>query len=107
VTLTVNSAADFSLSDSPTSLSISRGTSGKDTVTVTALQGFTGAVSLKVNGLPSRTSAAWSSTTVSGSGSVTLTIHAGSHAHTGTYTLTITGTSGGHVHSIPLTLVVK
>jgi hypothetical protein len=107
VTLTVNSAGDFSLSDSPTTLSVSRGTSSRDTITVSALQGFTGTVSLKVTGLPYRTSAAWSSTTVSGSGSVTLTIHAGSHAHTGTYALTITGTSGSHVHSIPLTLVVK
>lgn len=107
VTLTVGSAGDFSLADSPATLQVSRGTSSRDTITVSALQGFTGTVSLKVTGLPYRTSASWSSTTVAGSGSVTLTIHAGSRTRTGTYTLTITGTSGSHVHSIPLTLVVK
>jgi len=106
VTLKVNSAADFSLSVSPTVVQISRGSSGKDTVTVSALQGFAGTVSLKVTGLPSRTSASWSSTTVTGSGSVILSIRVNSHARTGTYNLTITGTSGSLVHSIQLSLAV-
>jgi len=107
VTLNVNSTGDFALSASPTTLQISRGGNGSDTVNVTALQGFTSAVSLSLGGLPARTSASWSPSTVTGSGSSVLTIRVNKPARSGTYNLTITGTSGTLVHSIPLTLVVQ
>jgi len=107
VTLIVNSAGDFALSAAPATLQIGRGASGLDTVTVTALSGFTGTVSLSVSGLPGRTSASWNPSTVTGSGSSVLTIRANKPARTGTYNLTITGTSGNLTHSIPLTLVVQ
>jgi Domain of unknown function (DUF1929)/PKD domain len=107
VTLIVTSTGDFALSASPTTLQIARGKNGTDTVTVSALQGFSGAVSLSVSGLPQRTSASWSSTTVSGSGNSVLTIRTNKPAKSGTYNLTITGTSGNLVHSIPLTLVLQ
>jgi hypothetical protein len=107
VTLNVNSTGDFALSVSPTTLQIPRGGNGSDTVTVSALQGFTGAVSLSISGLPSRTSASWNPSTVTGSGSSVLTIRVNKPARSGTYNLTITGTYGTLVHSIPLTLVVQ
>jgi hypothetical protein len=107
VMLSVTSAADFALSASPTTVQISRGGSGADTVSVSALQGFTGAVSLTVSGVPSRVSATWSTTTVTGSGSSVLTIRANKPARSGTYNLVITGISGNLSHSIPLTLVVQ
>lgn len=107
VTLNVNSAADFALSASPATLQVSRSRSGSDTVTVSALQGFTGTVSFSLSGLPPRTSASWNPTTVSGAGSSILTIQVNKRARTGTYNLTITGTSGNLAHSIPLTLVVQ
>jgi galactose oxidase-like protein/PKD domain-containing protein len=107
VTLNVNSTGDFALSASPTTLQISRGGNGSDTVTVSALQGFTGTVSLSLTGLPARTSASWNPSTVTGSGSSVLTIRVNKPARSGTYNLTITGTSGNLVHSIPLTLVVQ
>jgi hypothetical protein len=106
-TLVVTSAADFSLSASKSTVQIVRGGTGTDTITVSALQGFTGTVSLSVSGVPWRVSATWSSTTVTGSGSSVLTIHANRRARSGTYTLTITGTSGNRSHSIPVTLVVQ
>jgi len=107
VTLNVNSAGDFALSASPTTLAVSRGSSGSDTVTVSALQGFTGTVSLSFSGLPPRTSASWNPSTVLGSGSSILAIQVNKHARTGSYNLTVTGTSANLVHSIPLTLVVR
>jgi hypothetical protein len=107
VTLSINSAADFSLSDSPATLQVSRGGNGSDTITVTALQGFAGTVSLSLSGLPARTSATWNPPTVTGSGSSVLVIHTNKRARTGTYNLTITGKSTNLVHSIPLTLVVQ
>jgi len=106
VTITVNPVGDFSLSASPTALQIPRGSKGNATVTVTALPGFNGTVSLSLRGLPQRTSASWNPSTVSGSGSSQLTISVNKPARSGTYNLTITGTSGNLVHSIPLTLAV-
>jgi hypothetical protein len=107
VTLVVNSGGDFALAASPTTMQVARGGSSSDTVTVTALQGFTGTVSLSVRGVPSRVSVSWSRSTVTGSGSAVLTVHANRRARAGTYTLTVTGTSGKLTHSIPLTLVVQ
>jgi hypothetical protein len=106
VTITVNPVGDFSLSASPTALQIPRGSKGNATVTVTALSGFNGTVSLSLRGLPQRTSASWNPSTVSGSGSSQLTISVNKPARSGSYNLTITGTSGNLVHSIPLTLAV-
>ncbi len=109
VTLVVNSSStpDFSISATPASLTIARGTLGSYTVTITALNGFTGTVTPSVSGLPSGTQARFSPTTVTGSGSSTLTVGPSSTAATGTFTLTITGTSGTLVHSTKVTLVVK
>jgi uncharacterized membrane protein len=105
--LTVKSAQDFSLSASPLSLTIARGHSGTFTVSVSPKQGFTGSVGLKVAGVPSRVTASFNPTAVSGSGSSVLTIRAGSRSHAGTYKLTISGTSGTLAHSTIVTLVLK
>src|ERR1041385_8498989 len=43
---------DFSLSASPSSLSVTQGSSGSSTITVNKLNGFTGSVSLSASGLP-------------------------------------------------------
>lgn len=107
VTLVVNSAADFSISATPASLTVARGGRGSYTVTVTAVGGFAGTVTLSVSGLGSGTQARFSSTTVTGSGTATLTVGPSSTAATGTFTLTITGTSGALVHSTTVTLVVN
>jgi hypothetical protein len=107
VTLSVTSGGDFSLSASPTTLTILRGTKKSDTVAVTALSGFSGTVAFSLNGLPSRMSASWNPSAVSGSGSSILTFQANKPARAGTYNLTITGTSGNLVHQIPLALVVQ
>jgi len=106
-TLIVTSAADFSLSASNSTLQIVRGGTSPDTITVSALRGFTGAVSLSVSGVPARVTATFSTTTVTSSGSSTLTVHVGRRARTGTYTMRVTGTSGNLSHSIPVTLVVQ
>jgi hypothetical protein len=107
VKLNVNSPGDFSLSESTASVQIPRGTSGSDTITVSALQGFTGNVSFSLSGLPARTSASWNPSTVPGSGSSLLTIHVNKSARSGKYNLTITGTSANLAHSMLLTLVVQ
>jgi hypothetical protein len=107
VKLVVNPAGDFSLSATPSSLTIVRGNSGTYTVSIAALQGFTGSVSLNITGVPSRVTASFNPTTVSGSGSSVLKMQPGRRSRAGTYNLTITGTSGNLVHSTSVTLVLK
>jgi hypothetical protein len=107
VQLAITSAADFSLSVTPSSLSIVRGNSGSYTVSVLALHGFAGTVSFKVTGVPSRVTASFNPTTVSGSGSSILKVAAGRRSHAGTYKLTVTGTSSNLIHSASVTLVLK
>jgi hypothetical protein len=109
VTLVVNAAPnpDFNISDSPTSITVRRGSNGTSTITVGALNGFTGAVSLSASGQGARVTTSFNPTSVSGSGNSTLTVHVSSRASTGTRTLTITGTSGSLSHSTTLTLVIQ
>jgi len=108
VTLTVNSAAqaDFTISDSPTSITVTRGTTGHSTVTIGAVNGFTGTVSLSVSGQGSRVTATFNPSSVTGSGTSTLSVHVSSRATRGTRTLTITGTSGSLRHSATLILSI-
>jgi hypothetical protein len=105
VTLVVS--GDFSVSVAPASLTVSRGSSGSYSVTVTPGSGFTGTVGLSVSGLPRRTSASFSPASITGSGSSTLTVGTNRKSSTGTFTLTITATSGGLTHSQQVTLTLR
>jgi hypothetical protein len=99
------SAPDFSLSPSPSSLSVARGTGGTSTITVTRTGGFTGSVAFSASGLPAGVTAAFSPTSTTGATS-TLTLTASSTAATGTATVTVTGTSGGLTRSTTVALTV-
>jgi len=108
ISLTVNQPAtpDFSLSASPTSLSIARGASGTSTITVTRTGGFTDAVSLGASGLPAGVTASFSVNPATGNSSV-LTLSASSTAALGPVTITVTGTGGGLTRSAPIGLTVN
>ena len=96
----------FTLSDSPTSLSITQGAAGgTSTITVTDLNGFAGTVSLAASGLPTGVTAAFNPTSTATTSILTLT--ASSTATLGTATVTITGTSGSLVSTTTLALTVK
>lgn len=107
VTLVVNAATDFSLSATPTSRTIARKSQGTFAVSVSPVNGFSGAVSLSLSGLPGRTSSSFSPASITGSGNSTLTISVNKPAVPGTYPLVVTGTSGNLSHSVNLTLVVQ
>jgi len=107
VNLIVNSPGDFSLSASPTSFIVPKGSSGQSTITVSPSGNFVGAVNFTVAGLPGPNVTAISPTPVNGSGSTTLTVQATSTAGTSTSKLTITGTSGTIVHSTVVTVSVQ
>ena len=109
VTLVVNPAPvpDFTISAAPSTLTVSRNSSGSYTVTVSAVNGFTGTVSLSVSGLGSRVSASFNPTSVAGSGTSTLTVTVNRKASVGNRTLTITGISGSLSHSTNVTLTIQ
>jgi hypothetical protein len=98
---------NFSISASPASLTVRRGTSGSYTVTVGALNGFTGTVNLTVSGVPNRVTATFNPASIATSGTSTLTITAANNAPKNPVTLTITGTSGTLTHSTTVTLSVN
>jgi kumamolisin len=111
--LTVNSSATpaFSVSASPTSVTVTQGSSGTSTITVTSTGGFDSATTLSASGLPSGVTATFSTNPVTppanGSASSTLTLTASAGATVGTATVTITGTSGSTSHSATITLTVN
>ncbi len=96
---------DFTLSSSPTSLSVTQGSSGSTTITVNPTNGFTGSVSLSASGLPAGVTASFNPASTTGTSSLTLT--ASGTATTGTSTVTITGTSGSLTHTTTVTLTVN
>ena len=104
VNFPVVSGPNFSLSASPSSLTVTQGSSGSSTITVTPSGGFTGSVTLSNSALPSGVTASYSTNPTTGSSVVTFT--ASSTATTGTSSVTITGTSGtlSHTTSISLTI---
>jgi subtilase family serine protease len=111
--LTVNSSAtpNFSVSASPTAVTVTQGSSGTSTITVTSTGGFNSATTLSASGLPSGVTATFSTNPVTppanGSATSTLTLTASSSATVGTATVTITGTSGSTSHSATITLTVN
>ncbi|MGO9640153.1 MAG: beta strand repeat-containing protein [Candidatus Acidiferrales bacterium] len=105
-TLVVNAAQDFTVTASPSSQSVVQGNGTSYTATVGALNGFSGAVTFGVSGLPTGATWTFNPTSVTGSGSSTLSVTTAISTPTGTYTLTIMGTSGSLVHNATATLVV-
>jgi len=110
---------DFGVAANPTSVSISIGSSGTSTLTLTSVNGFSGSVSLTAKVAPSsltaglspdQPTAALSSSAVSlqpgGTGSATLTVSASLLTTPGTYIVTITATSGNVSHTTSVTVTV-
>lgn len=110
IELTVAAAQDFSISASPSSLTIIQGESGNSTITVGSLNGFNSAVDLTVSGLPADTTATFNLASVTppsgGSATSTLTINVGSSTANGTYSITIMGKSGTLAHNVTIALTV-
>jgi hypothetical protein len=99
--------ADFSLSATPSSRTVLPGASTTYTATATAGPGFTGTVAFSVTGLPAGATASFSPTSVTPSGTSTLTVATTAVTPPGSYPLTIRGTSGPRTHTASVTLVVS
>ena len=78
-----------------------------DTVTIGAVNGFTGVVTLSTSGLPSTVTTSFAPVSVTTSGTSSLTFTVDHRAAQGVYNVTVTGTSGHLVHSTTITLTVN
>jgi subtilase family serine protease len=98
----------FTLTASPTSVSVAQGKSGTSTITTAVSGGFSSAIALTASGQPTGVTATLSPTSIAapGSGTSTLTLAVASTTATGTYTITVTGTGGGITHTATISLTV-
>ena len=97
---------DFTISASPTSLTIPQGEPGIATITTTVI-GQTGQISLDALGLPSGAAGRFTPSTVTAGGTSTLTVSVGSAVAPGTYTLSVLGTetaAPSHATSVAVTV---
>jgi trimeric autotransporter adhesin len=114
VTVTPTAGAptpDFSISCSPSSLTVTQGLTATSTCTVTSLNGFASAVSLSCASLPAGSTCSFSPSSVTppanGTANSTLTVSASTTATTGSFTIQAQGTSGATTRSANLSLTVN
>lgn len=107
VTLVVDNTQDFGLSVTPHATGVAAGDTATYTVTTTAINGFTGFVSLVLSGQPTGSTVWFSPNPIAGAGSSTLSLATLVSTPPGDYTLTITGTSGAITHSQAVSLSVS
>jgi subtilase family serine protease len=107
ITVTVNAGAtpNFTLSASPSSLTIHRGNSGTSTITVNPVNGFSGSVSLSASGLPRNVTASFSPSSTTTTSTLTLT--ASRRASTGTKNVTVTGKSGALSQTVTISVTIQ
>src|SRR5207249_1530885 len=107
---------DFSIGASPSSLTVTVSGSVVSTITLTSLNGLSGAGSLSASISSSDLVLVWPTVAVSpssvtlaadGTATSTLTVSTSLLTTPGTYTVTVTATIGSITHSVNLTVVVK
>ena len=98
---------DFSISASPSSVSVTQGQSGGSTISTAVTSGSAQSVSLSASGLPSGATASFNPSPITAGGSSALTITTGSSTPTGTFTVTVTGTGTSATHTTTVSLTVN
>ena len=92
LTVTAQGQPNFTLSASPTLLSVVQGTQGVSTLTTMANNGFSGDISFSASGMPAGITVNFNPLTIPapGNGSSTMTITVSSNLSSGTYPITVT-----------------
>jgi subtilase family serine protease len=109
VSLTVTGTSpSFTVSASPTAISVARGSSGTSTISTTIAGGFNSAITLTASGQGNQQTVTFTPSSIAapGSGSSTMKVTVGSRATTGNHTITITAKGGGITHTTTVTLTV-
>jgi subtilase family serine protease len=98
----------FTISASPSTISVVQGFNGSSTITTTVSGGFNSSIGLSASGQPSGVTVAFNPTSIGapGSGTSTATFTVGSTVTPGTYPITITGTGGGLTPTTTVSLTV-
>jgi subtilase family serine protease len=99
---------NFSISASPTSVSVVQGSNGSSTISTAVVDGFNAAIALTASGQPTGVTVTFNPTSIAapGSGSSAMSMAVASTTATGTYTITITGTGGGITQKTTVALTV-
>lgn len=99
---------DFTLSLSSSSISVQQGAASSVSVSVTAINGFTGDVQVTLSALPAGvTSNPTSPFNVAAGGSSSVVFGAAANAQTGNFTISAQGVSGALSHSQSLALTIQ
>jgi subtilase family serine protease len=109
ISLTVTKAPpSFTVSASPTSISVVRGSSGTTTITTAAYFGFDSAISLSATGFPAGVTISFSPKSIAkpGSGTSTMTVKVGKSVSLGNHTITVNAEGGGLTYTTQVTLDV-
>ena len=101
-----SSSPNFSLSASPSSVTVVQGNSGQSTITSTVTGGFNSAISLSASGQPTGVTVGFNPSSITGAGTSTMTMAVAASTVTGTYHITVTGTSGSLTQTTTVTLTV-
>src|SRR5204863_7468942 len=100
--------ANFTMSVSPSSVTVSQGGATNATLTVTALTGFSGAVAPNISGCPANTTCTLPTSVIPNpAATAVLDVVTTSNTSVGTYTLTIIGTNAGSFVSTTVSLTVN
>ena len=105
-----NTPADFTLSATPASQTVTAGINAGYQINVGSVAGFAGIVNLSVSVSPVVAGgpvASISPSSITGSGLAALTVTTGTTTPAGTYTFTISGSSGGLLHTATVSLTVN
>jgi hypothetical protein len=100
------SVTDFTMKATPSAETIAAGGSTTYALSVGAVNGFSGAVSLSASGLPGGATGKFGPSTIAPGTNSTLTVTTGASTPAGDATVTITGTSGGLSHTASVTFTV-
>jgi subtilase family serine protease len=104
--LTTVVAPGYGLTASSPTLTVAPGGSGTESITSTVLNGFNSAITFSASGQPSGMTIAFSPNPITGAGSSTMTITAGSSVALGKYNIKVAGTSGSITEIVTVVLTV-
>jgi hypothetical protein len=107
MTLIVDNSPDFGLVVTPQAAGVEAGQTAAFTATTSAINGFTGPVTLTVSGQPTGSTASFSANPIAGAGSSALSIATSPSTPPGDYLLTVMATSGALTHIRTVNLSVS